>query len=85
MNNRDGQIVNDNSLVMLLQLDNIDALVGDPVIIDRIYMGFIWKYLFIKYGRLELISKLDNIRVGSSIGITLFTKIINVFIVCLVM
>ena len=85
MNNKDGQLVNDNSLVMLLQLDNIDALVGDPVIIDRIYMGFIWKYLFIKYGRLELISKLDNIRVGSSIGITLFIKIINVFIVCLVM
>jgi hypothetical protein len=48
-------------------------------------MGFIWKYLFIKYGRLELISKLDNIRVGSSIGITLFIKIINVFIVFLVM
>lgn len=85
MNNKDGQLVNDNILVMLLQLDNIDALVGDPVIIDSIYMGFIFKYLFIKYGRLELISKLDNIRVGSSIGITLFTKIINVFIVCLVM
>ena len=85
MNNRDGQLVNDNSLVILLQLDNIDALVGDPVIIDSIYMGFIFKYLLIMYGRLELISKLDNIRVGRSIGITLFINIFKVFIVSLVM
>lgn len=47
MNINEGQLVNDSILVMLLQLDNIWALVGDPVIIDSIYMGFICRYLFI--------------------------------------
>ncbi|MGN1337859.1 MAG: hypothetical protein ACI4WW_05225 [Candidatus Coprovivens sp.] len=48
-------------------------------------MGFIFKFLLIMYGRLELISKLDNIRVGRSIGITLFINIFKVFIVSFVM
>ena len=81
MNINDGQLVNDSILVMLVQLDNIWALVGDPVIIESIYMGFICRYLFIMYGRLELISKLDNIRVGSNIGNILFIVSLRIVIV----